>query len=297
MSSPPTNQHETPPPPPNFSHPNCRRASNIVPEQHQGISPMAPKDSRHMLPLPSMLFSRSTPDLILPSEGPTHGDFDFTFDSSHRPGTSHTTGSAYSRPDLTATALPRFEPPQLPAIPRQFAGSMPTHIQPPGPRTLIKSPPRSPAKSIKSGKGTGWRRLKMKVKTVFSFGRNKRSSKQEEGNRAQLVIGTPYDFVHRETHGFMPLRTAGAATGATVAEGREALPVGGGAGTNAPSGNKLSPKHHGGAGAGSGHVGVAAGGLGTPDIEQSTMAHVEDDNDSIWEDCEGTMVFTTYHGH
>ncbi|KAF2625527.1 hypothetical protein BU25DRAFT_423224 [Macroventuria anomochaeta] len=302
MSDSYTRKKQSTPPSRNFSHPNRHRAPNLSPSQYQNSHnqnrpPMAP-DSRHMLPLiPGAIFTRSTSNLSLHSERHPHDDINFSYISPRRLGTSHTAFSSYSTPDLTLTALPQLPP--VPPIPQPFGGPPPATINPPSPRRLVRSPPRSPTKSAKSTKGSGWRRLGRKVKKVFSFGRQKkRNSTHSDGGQRAMVIGEPYDFVHRETHGVGPLRPSGPArvgtrtTTSGVAGGEswsESMSGRLGCGLD----DRPSIGCDGGVGARDKDIsgGAEFGGLGNLDVEGTA---VSDDEDSTWEDCEATRLFIAH---
>lgn len=263
--APPTTPQTTPPSR-NFSYPANQDATTLLPQHNQDNPPMAPNDSRLFLPrLPSaILSSRSANNL--------HSQFNFELERSsnteddsfyyhhNRAGTSHTLASR-SVPDFNLTALP---PPPLPPLPVQTQdhghGLSPFNIQPPSPKKLIKSPPRSPTKSSKSSR---WRHVGRKIKRVFTFGRQRKKI---------LEIGSPYGFRHVETHGTEPLRTA-APVGDIATAGR----VEGGLETRRePSGL------------------AAAGRLGRLDVEGTA---VEDDGASEWEDYVGdTTIFFQQQG-
>lgn len=283
-----------PPPTPsrNFSHPNRQRDPSLSPEHNQDNPPMAPNDSRYMLPvMPSRVFSRSTSNVSLQTERHPHADFDFGYEPPARPGTSHTAISSFPTPDLTATALPQMPSrpaPPVPQIPPQFGGPPHVAINPPSPRRTTRSPPRSPTKSAKSGKNSGWCRFKVKVKKALSFGRKKK-----------LKISGPTDFRHERTYGTHPLRAPG--TGVLTAAPR--LPVPGGAGgtgvmlSGGLGGGDLGQRPGTSHGVGGGTTGaglareVTHGGLGHQDVDGTA---VSDDGDSDWEDQEATRVFRAY---
>lgn len=181
----------------NFSHPVPRPYTAPSPEHNQDNPPMAPNNSNIFLPrLPSaLLVSRSEYNLHsrsnLQLDRDRYADFDFGYTSPpRRPSTAHTLTSR-SVPDLTLTALP---PPPLPLLPSQYQnqGLPPVNIQPPSPRRLVKSSPRPPTKSTRASK---WRNVRLKIKRVFTFNRQKkRGSRETEDHDQTMQIGSPYDF-------------------------------------------------------------------------------------------------------
>ncbi|KAH6639475.1 hypothetical protein C7974DRAFT_132300 [Boeremia exigua] len=259
---------------------------------------MAPNDSRYMLPLHSRIFSRSASRLNLRSERQNERS---DLSSSRRPGTSHTAISAYSTPDLTITALPPFEQPPVPQIPEQFRNLAPIQTQEPNQSGLTISALLLPIKSAKNRKG-GWRRLKVQVKKVFTFRRQKkRDSRVSEISQGPMEIGSPYNFRHVQTWGCKPMLTPGVATTAETAtvtadKGRGNLDVGMGHGLDDGLGSTPGTRQGSGARANAGATGAATSsrGLGKQDGEGTAIA--DDDDDSDWEDYEHTRVFERQEG-
>lgn len=296
MPPPPSLPYEAPPSSRNFSHPNRRRASTISPEQTRHNPPMPRNDSRHMLPfLSSRIFpnSASIPDLR--AERQAHGYFDFSYGPPRRPDTSYTAISSFSTPHLTVTALPEFPPPADPPIDTHSGSHTPLRIDAASSKSLAKSPPCSPAKSAVSGKHRGWRRLKIVMKKAFTFKRQKnRSPTYSDYQKGPIEIGSPYGFQHVETHGILPLRTARPGT-VFPCDGDKipsrSMNVGPNDGQYAQQ--KTGPRH--GPRPGNGVIvgTVGRGGLGSLDNDGTAIE--EDDDDSAWEDCEATRLFTAYH--
>lgn len=141
------------------------------------------------------------------------------------------------------------------------------------------------------------------MKKAFSFGRKGKRSSIESEKRKSLVIGSPFDFEHRETYGFGPLRTvepgtvgASSMSGGAVVGGSRGTGVGVGAEAGLGGGSMSGSGFGRGAGSRYGGVGgtSTSGGLGRLDADGTA---VSDDEDSAWEDYEATRVFNLDHNN